>query len=260
MLFYPIIGDGTYYNNIYLRGFYPREGVTDFEGPNAGARTITANNIHYEIDGRQDICLSSLVQGNYGDPIYDRYLSSVPSIRENATLRYEHLLSRLSFVAHRNASWPETLKLTRIWITEVSNRAVLDLGKPNTDPEVLVFEEPHDKEFEVYHNAEGLTLATSPASAAIAGAMIEPDHDFKLKVEFNTGEIRTIDRVYIGTGANGRTINIKGDDPTGTTYDDIIKRGRHYMIDIRFNNLDITTTVVPGAWNDVTVGEETGWW
>ncbi len=252
LLFYPNVSGVC--NNVYLKGFYPREGVTDFEGHNAELLTITDNKIHYLIDGRHDILLSSLVKGHYYDTIYDQYETNgrVGPVSENARLRFEHLLSNLSFAVRRGNSWPTTLKLTHIWVTGVSERVTLDLGKSNTDPDVLLFEPAHDKEFLVYENEQGLELNTS-ASAVIGQAMIEPGAEFQVKIRFNSGEIVTLDRIMFGTS----TINILGDDASSN---DIIRRGYRYTMTLDFNNLIINTTVSMAAWTPVVVGDDYGWW
>lgn len=251
LLFYPNVAGVC--NNVYLKGFYPREGVLDFEGRNAELLTITNNKIHYLINGQHDILLSSLVRGHYYDTIYDQYETNgrTGTISENARLRFEHLLSNLSFVVRRGNSWPTTLKLTHIWVTGVSERATLDLNKSNTDADVLLFEAAHDKEFLVYENEQGLELNTS-ASAVIGQAMIEPGAEFQVKIRLSSGEIVTIDQIMIGTS----TINIIDGDATN----DIVRRGYRYTLTLDFNNLIINTTVSMAPWTPVVVGDDHGWW
>lgn len=255
LLFYPNAGGVC--NNIYLRAFYPREGVTDFIGSNSEIRAISSNKVHYQINGQHDLLLSSVVRGHYYETIYDQYEDNgrIGPISEGARLRFEHLLSRVSFRVARAASWPETLKLNRIWITKLSDRATLNLSKAVDDADVLVFDAADDKEFLVYENTDGLLLPTG-SSAVLGEAMIEPGGEFEVQVEFSSGEIVTITEIK----ANQYTINILGDDVDNATYHDIVKRGYKYEIRLTFGNLGITTTVAAQPWVDVTVGDETGWW
>ncbi len=256
LLFYP--DNNGVYNNIYLKGFYPREGVTDFT-PGDAVREVAANKIHYRIDGRHDIMISTMVKGSYTNTLQDQYESG-GVIGEGAILQYQHLLSRLSFNVQRETAWPATLKVKRIWVTNVSNAAVMDLSKAYNETGVLVFQEPHDKEFLVYENTDGLILGTA-ASSILGEAMIEPGAEFRVKVELHTGDILTVTEVK-GTTPRAHTINIKGDDAAydGPTLHDITKRGYQYTVTLNFQNLSITAGASMGAWDNVPVGSETGWW
>lgn len=251
LLFYP--DRNGVYNNIYLKGFYPREGVLDFDADDA-VRDIN-NMIHYRINGGHDIMISSGVRGSYANTLQEQYEGD-PETSEGARLRYQHLLSRLSFTAQRTSTWPATLQLTGIWISKVSDSAVLDLTKAYTDPDVLVFQSPHDKEFTVYENSAGLELTTS-ASAVLGEAMIEPDAEFEVKVRISSGEVLTVAEIK---SSAGNTINIIGDDTPTATVHDIVQRGYHYNIALRFENLNVKATVKTAAWNDYIAGDDTGWW
>lgn len=255
LLFYP--DKNGIYNNIYLKGFYPREGVTDFH-VNDAAREINNNRIHYNIDGRHDIMISSGVKGNYTNSLQEQYENGDPETSEAARLRFQHLLSRISFTAKRSSSWSPTLKLMGIWITNVSNSATLDLSKEYTDSNVLVFDTPRDKEFKVYENNEGLTLNTA-TSSVLGEAMIESGSEFQVKVKISSGEILTVAEIKT-SGSNSHTINIIGDDIPSSTVHDIIQRGYHYKVILNFENLTITTKIEIGGWNDYIVENETGWW
>lgn len=138
----------------------------------------------------------------------------------------------------------------------MSDSAVLDLTKAYTDPDVLVFQSPHDKEFTVYENSAGLELTTS-ASAVLGEAMIEPDAEFEVKVRISSGEVLTVAEIK---SSAGNTINIIGDDTPTATVHDIVQRGYHYNIALRFENLNVKATVKTAAWNDYIAGDDTGWW
>jgi hypothetical protein len=271
LLFYPSgfsASNYLYYNNIYLKGFYPRQNVVDFVGNNAESRTIIANQIHYEIDGTQDICFSSLVKGSNNDRIYDQYLHDYPNgpVSENARLRFQHMLSHLVITVKRTVpysqtgaaltpAWPTQLKLTRAWITDLSTRATLNLNKTPTDSDALVFEEPHNKTIELYSNDSGLVWPSDASSSSeIGNLMIEAEAGFKIILELNTGDIITVDEITIG----GLTINVEGDN--GDAYHDIIRRGNKYNISIQFNPSIISAIASVEPWNDIPVGNEEVWW
>lgn len=251
LLFYP--DKNGIYNNIYLKGFYPREGVMNFDVGDP-VREINNNSIRYKIDGRHDIMISSSVKGNYANSLQEQYESD-PVTSEAARLRYQHLLSRISFRVSRSNSWPATLKLTDIWITNVSNTAILNLSKEYTDSDVLVFESPRDKEFMIYQNTAGLELAIT--ANTVGEAMIEPGSEFQVKARISSGEILTVAEIR---SSRGNTINIIGDDTPSPTVHDIIQRGYQYNVALKFENSRINSTVVMSSWNDYVAGDETGWW
>jgi hypothetical protein len=203
------------------------------------------------------------VRGKYADTLLSQYEnpSTVPqennlTISENARLRYDHLLSQISFRVYRSSEWPSTLKLMRVWIVGVSDMAELDLSKGLDDEGVLVFSEPHDKSFLVYDNPEGYTLSTSAGNYILGGEgmMIESYAEFQVIAELSSGEMITVTDIVSGTNA----INKIGDAPRD--YHDIIRRGFHYTVNLRFQNTGIDASAKVTPWAPVEVGGETAWW
>jgi hypothetical protein len=121
------------------------------------------------------------------------------------------------------------------------------------DSAALVFEEPRNKTIDIINEEKSL----SSSSTSIGGdIMIEPDAGFKVNVLLSNGDTIKFDRIM----ADGKTINIKGDDAHSATSHDVIQRGYRYNIQIVLGISSMSATATVEPWNDIHVASDTSWW
>lgn len=265
LLFYP--EELLDHYNIYLKGFYPREGVRDFNEVTNPAMRLTDSKVTYTIAGNQDVMMSSMVCGSLDYTLKDQYEDpDDENVRRGATLRYQHLLSRLSVKVRCDAAWPSTIKLQALRVLDVSDTAILDFRKDYTDPDALVFQAPRDKVFTVYENSDGLPLTTTAfgSQPALGNVMIEPLSGFRLEVELSTGDVITVPKISFLSAGVETIINQTGTD-TATTIYDIIRRGYHYQVELTFQSVGVNADAINTnfslqPWTPMDAGNEEGWW
>jgi hypothetical protein len=232
LLFYPANGE-----TIYLRGVYPREGIT-----NLGANgEITGDRIEYTITGQEDIMVSNTLSGSLDTPIPD-----------DALLRYRHLLTRLSFTVRSTGVFPSTLRLTFIRVLNVSRNAVLELDPvayPAYDtPDILTFTDAPTSTLTAYGDETGRQVTTG-ISEEFANVMFRPGEAFDVQIGFNTGDVLTIPAIMT-TGSDPRDISLPG----GTLM------GMKYKVNVTLS-MEGFTPAISAAWVEVQTGtDRDNWW
>jgi hypothetical protein len=231
LLFYPPDG-----KTIYLRGVYPREGITNLGADGA----ITGDRIEYTITGREDVMVSNTLSGSRDAPISD-----------NAYLHYRHLLTWLSFTVKAAAGsvFPGTLRVTSVRVLNVSRNAVLDLDPTlnYTDAGILTFTDAPVSTLTSYDNEAGMQIAAT-ASAEFGDAMFRPGEAFDVQIGFNTGDVLTIQELM--TTTTPRDISLSG----GTL------REMKYRVDVTLSMAGFKP-VVSAAWVEVQTGiDRENWW
>lgn len=230
-LFYPG-SDKT----IFLRGFHPREQVTNID---AELEMPASGKVHYTITGQEDIMISNAVDGSETNTFKG----------QGSELHYEHLLTQLSFQMIAQTGFPTTMRVKYIRVKNVSVNAVLDLTVQREmsnldDPDLLKFTDTPTSNLIAYHNESGLQL-TGTATAEGSCVMFRPGEDFDIEVEFTTGDKVTVTEISKG----GVDIS------AGKTM-----RGELYPVTLTFTATGMIPSVTAGWGTPVPIGDDTGWW
>lgn len=232
MLFYPAGGQ-----NIFLRGFHPRDGVTGL-GSNG---QITDNKIHYTLSGQEDIMVSNVVVGSMNNTLLD----------QGAALDYEHLLTQISFsvrVSGAVGNFPYELKLKAIRVVNVHNEAILDLNPAlnYSDSGILTFTGDPEHSLTAFENAAGIIISQYHWLGPVGLAMFEPGVPFEVEAEFINGTKVRINSVL----RNSDGVNLAA----GNT-----ERSKTYAVELFFK-YQSGIPKVTANWTTVGIGSDTGWW
>lgn len=233
LLFYPENG-----KSIFLRGVYPREGIT-----NLGANgEIVGDRIEYTITGQEDIMISNMLSGKETAPIGD-----------DEFLTYGHLLTQLSLYLSNSDEdyFPSTLRVTSVRVRNVSRNAVLELDPelyPDyNSPGILTFTDPPTSALKVYDNPAGMEVVES--SRLVGSVMFRPGEAFDLELTFNTGDVVEIKEIRT-TSSPVKDIS----EVNGTSM------GVRYNVYITLSTAGFRPTIT-GAWVEQPTGIDVeNWW